>query len=136
MDEPVVEVVEPQVVDNIEKPPEKLENPAPKKNGRPAGSKDKVKRVVKPRKITIVEEPLHVETVHELAVPDPVVPKPLPKPRVTVAPEPEIRYVDRYIEYSPRSSMRIAHGHFANEQQTRHDARREHFAHLCTSRLR
>ena len=134
MDEQVIEEKLDNPIDNVDNSPEildKTEKPAAKKNGRPVGSKDKVKRVVKPRKITIIEEPLHVEAPEE-----PVVMK-VPKPKaVVVNPEPEIRYVDRYIEHSPRSSMRIAHSHFANEQQTRSDARREHFANVYTSRLR
>ena len=67
MDGPVVEVVEPEklenTVENLDKSPdnapENSENP-PKKNGRPKGSKDSSKRVVthRPRKkIEIVEEP-------------------------------------------------------------------------------
>ena len=144
---------EQQLVENIEQPPEILEKPpdipeipeAPVVNrgGRPRGSKDTVKRVVKPRKITIVEQPLHVEapveaqTVAVAAAPiDPVVMK-APKPRaVAIAPEPEIRYVDRYIEHSPRSSMRIAHGHFANVHKSKFEARREHMANVYTGRLR
>ena len=132
MDEEVIEPVITEQLDNHVDNSDKSEKPASKKNGRPVGSKDKVKRVVKPRKITIVEEPLHAEIAPE----EPVVMK-TPKPReVSIAPEPEVRYVDRYIEHSPRSLMRIAHSHLANEQQSRHDERREHFANVYTGRLR
>lgn len=132
MDEEVIEPVITEQLDNPVDNLDKSEKPAAKKNGRPMGSKDKVKRVVKPRKITIVEEPLHAEIAPE----EPVVTK-TPKPRaISIATEPEVRYVDRYIEHSPRSMMRIAHSHLANEQQSRHDAKREHFANVYTSRLR
>ena len=132
MDEEVIEPVITEQLDNPVDNSDKSEKPAAKKNGRPVGSKDKVKRVVESRKITIVEEPLHVEIAPE----EPAVMK-TPKPRaVSIAPEPEVRYVDRYIEHSPRSLVRIAHSHLANEQQSRHDAKREHFEKVYTSRLR
>ena len=143
MDEPVVEEVItenlPQPLENLEKPPDIVEKPPAKKNGRPKGSKDSVKRVVKPRKITIVETPLHAEeaTVATLVDPeDPVVMK-VPKSRaVSMAVEPEVRYVDRYIEHSPRTSIRIAHGHLANEHKFRNDERKEHFSNQIFNRLR
>ena len=53
MDEPVVESVITEQLDNPVDNSDKSEKPAAKKNGRPVGSKDKVKRVVKSRKITI-----------------------------------------------------------------------------------
>ena len=137
MDEAIIEPAFPEnsenAVDNVNNVDNSLENVESKipKKGRPAGSKDTKKRVVKPRKITIVEEPLRVEAPEE-----PVVMK-APRPKaVSIAPQPEVRYVDRYIEHSPRSMMRIAHSHLANEQQSRHDAKREHFANVYTSRLR
>ena len=59
MDEPVVEEVItenlPQPLEILEQHPDLVENVVAKKGGRPKGSKDAVKRVVKSRKITIVE---------------------------------------------------------------------------------
>ena len=116
MDARVVEVVEPEKlenpVENLDKSPdntpENPENPT-KKNGRPKGSKDSSKRVVthRPRKkIEIVEEP------NVAAAPEASVVMKTPKPRaVAVNLEPEIRYVDRYIEHSPRSLIRNAQSH-------------------------
>ena len=159
MDEEVVEPVIPEQLENLpqpleilEKPPDIAENPVAKKNGRPKGSKDSVKRVVKPRKITIVETPLHAEEATVAtsasssgdvpafvpAVESTIAPKAprIPKPQVVVNAEPEIRYVDRYIEHSPRTSIRIAHGHLANEQKLRVDERKEHFSNQIFNRLR
>ena len=156
MDEPVVEEVItenlPQALENLEKPPDIVEKPPAKKNGRPKGSKDSVKRVVKPRKITIVETPLHAEEAAVAtnasssgdvpafapAVEPTIAPKAprIPKPQVVVNAEPEVRYVDRYIEHSPRTSIRIAHGHLANEQKLRVDERKEHFSNQIFNRLR
>ena len=144
MDEPVVEEVItenlPQHLEILEKPPDIVENPvAKKKNGRPKGSKDSVKRVVKPRKITIVETPLHAEDTPVASVADPEDPVVMKAPRsraVSIAVEPEVRYVDRYIEHSPRTSIRIAHGHLANEQKLRVDERKEHFSNQIFNRLR
>ena len=144
MHEPVVEVVEPEKLENsvetIDKSPdnapENSENP-PKKNGRPKGSKDSSKRVVthRPRKkIEIVEEPLHADVAE--APEAPLVMK-TPKPRaVAVNIEPEIRYVDRYIEHSPRSLIRNAHSHIVNEQKSKHDARKERFSDMILRSLR
>ena len=109
------------------------------KGGRPKGSKDSCKRIVKPREITIVETPLHAEeaTVSTVAEPeDPVVMKAPRSRAVSIAVEPEVRYVDRYIEHSPRTSIRIAHGHLANEQKLRVDERKEHFSNQILNRLR
>ena len=156
MDEPVVEEVItenlPQALENLEKPPDIVEKPPAKKNGRPKGSKDSVKRVVKPRKITIVETPLHAEEAaiatsasssgDVLAVEPAVEPAiaskapRIPKPQVVLNAEPEVRYVDRYIEHSPRTSIRIAHGHLANEQKLRVDERKAHFSNQIFNRLR
>ena len=145
----------PEAIEKLEKPPDNSDKPVAKKNGRPKGSKDSVKRVVKPRKITIVETPLHAEeaTVATVAtsasssgdvlafipaVESTIAPKAprIPKPQVVVNAEPEIRYVDRYIEHSPRTSIRIAHGHLANEQKLRVDERKEHFSNQIFNRLR
>ena len=65
MDEPFIEPIfddqSENAVDKSENADNSVENePKIPKKGRPSGSKDKIKRVVKPRKITIVEEPLHV----------------------------------------------------------------------------
>ena len=98
-----------------------------------------MKRVVKSRKITIVETPLHVEEVSVATLVDPEDPVVMKAPRsraVSIAVEPEVRYVDRYIEHSPRTSIRIAHGHLANEQKLRVDERKEHFSNQIFNRLR
>ena len=144
MDAPVVEVVEPEKLENpvetLDKSPDNApENPEnlPKKNGRPKGSKDSSKRVVthRPRKkIEIVEEPLHAGVI--TAPEAPVVMK-TPKPRaVALNIEPEIRYIDRYIEHSPRSLIRNAHSHIVNEQKSKHDARKERFSDMILRSLR
>ena len=159
MDEPIVEEVitekPSQPLEILEQPLDIVENIVAKKGGRPKGSKDSVKRVVKSRKITIVETPLHAEetTIATIAtsasssgdvpavVPavEPAIaskaPR-IPKPQVVVNAEPEIRYADRYIEHSPRTSIRIAHGHLANEQKLRVDERKEHFSNQIFNRLR
>ena len=147
MDSPVVEVVEPEKlenpVENLDKSPDNApENPEnlTKKNGRPKGSKDSSKRVVthRPRKkIEIVEEPLHADVTTVTAAPEAPVVMKTPKPRaVAVNLEPEIRYVDRYIEHSPRSLIRNAHSHIVNEQKSKHDARKERFSDMILRSLR
>jgi hypothetical protein len=143
MDEPVVEEVITenlsQPLEILEQPPDIVENVVAKKGGRPKGSKDSVKRVVKSRKITIVETPLHAEDMPVATVADPVDPVVMKAPRsraVSIAVEPEVRYVDRYIEHSPRTSIRIAHGHLANEQKLRVDERKAHFSNQIFNRLR
>jgi hypothetical protein len=117
----------------LQKNPENLT----KKNGRPKGSKDSSKRVVthRPRKkIEIVEEPLHADVT---AAPEAPVVMKTPKPRVVAGNlEPEIRYVDRYIEHSPRSLIRNAHSHIVNEQKSKHDARKERFSDMILRSLR
>ena len=143
MDEPVVEEVIteklPQPLEILEQLPDIVENVVAKKGGRPKGSKDSVKRVVKSRKITIVETPLHAEDTPVATVADPVDPVVMKAPRsraVSIAVEPEVRYVDRYLEHSPRTSIRIAHGHLANEQKLRVDERKAHFSNQIFNRLR
>ena len=147
MDAPVVEVVEPEKLENPvetldkspDNAPENPENP-PKKNGRPKGSKDSSKRVVthRPRKkIEIVEEPLHAGVTTVTAAPEAPVVMKTPKPRaVAVNLEREIRYIDRYIEHSPRSLIRNAHSHIVNEQKSKHDARKERFSDMILRSLR
>ena len=143
MDESIVEEViienPSQPLEILEQPPDIVENVVAKKGGRPKGSKDSVKRVVKSRKITIVETPLYAEDTPVATVADPVDPVVMKAPRsraVSIAVEPEVRYVDRYIEHSPRTSIRIAHGHLANEQKLRVDERKEHFSNQIFNRLR
>ena len=147
MDGPVVEVVEPEKLENpvetLDKSPDNApENPEnlPKKNGRPKGSKDSSKRVVthRPRKkIDIVEEPLHAGVTAGTAAPEAPVVMKTPKPRaVALNLDPEIRYVDRYIEHSPRSLIRNAHSHIVNEQKSKHDARKERFSDMILRSLR
>ena len=147
MDAPVIEVVEPEKLENPvetldkspDNAPENPENP-PKKNGRPKGSKDSSKRVVthRPRKkIEIVEEPLHAGVTTVTAAPEAPVVMKTPKPRaVAVNLEPEIRYIDRYVEHSPRSLIRNAHSHIVNEQKSKHDARKERFSDMILRSLR
>ena len=147
MDAPVIEVVELEKLENPvetldkspDNAPENPENP-PKKNGRPKGSKDSSKRVVthRPRKkIEIVEESLHADVTTVAAAPEPPVVMKTPKPRaVAVNIEPEIRYIDRYIEHSPRSLIRNAHSHIVNEQKSKHDARKERFSDMILRSLR
>ena len=144
MDDSIVEEVitenpPSQPLEILEQPPDIVENVVAKKGGRPKGSKDSVKRVVKSRKITIVETPLHAEDTPVATVADPVDPVVMKAPRsraVSIAVEPEVRYVDRYIEHSPRTSIRIAHGHLANEQKLRVDERKAHFSNQIFNRLR
>jgi hypothetical protein len=115
------------------------ENPPVKKNGRPAGSKDKVKRVVPSRKkITIIEEPLAAPTSSSSAPPAPEAPKAkaAPKPKVQITPEPVIQYVDRVVEHSPRSLMSLMANHAMDAERAKKDARRDHFSNAITSRLR
>jgi len=118
------------------------ENPPVKKNGRPAGSKDKVKRVVPSRKkITIVEEPLAAPTSSSSApapVPEAKAPKAKaePRPKVQINPEPVIQYVDRVVEHSPRSLMNLMANHAMDAERAKRDARRDHFSNAITSRLR
>ena len=143
MDEPVVEEVITenlsQPLEILEQPPDIVENIGVNKGGRPKGRKDSVKRVVKSRKITIIETPLHAEDTPVATVADPVDPVVMKAPRsraVSIAVEPEVRYVDRYLEHSPRTSIRIAHGHLANEQKLRVDERKAHFSNQIFNRLR
>ena len=117
------------------------ENPPVKKNGRPAGSKDKVKRVVPSRKkITIIEEPLAAPTSSSSApaAPEAKAPKAkvAPKPKVQINPEPVIQYVDRVVEHSPRSLMNLMANHAMDAERAKRDARRDHFSNAITSRLR
>ena len=125
-------VVEEVVAENSENPP------AVKKNGRPAGAKDKVKSVVKSRKITIVEEPLvpvAAPSSSSSAAPKAKA-EPKAKPaKVQINPEPVIQYVDRFIEHSPRTLMDIYTNHALNMQRAKRDARKEHFSNMITSRL-
>ena len=131
-----MEVVEPVVAENFENRFENQENQvdnpktpmvAPRKNGRPAGSKDKVKRVVTSRKkITIVEEPIQSS--------EPSAPKAVTAPRSR--PEPVIEYRDRFAEHSPRSLIQLAHGHIMEAEHSRRNARREHFSNMIMSKLR
>ena len=114
------------------------ENPPVKKNGRPAGSKDKAKRVVASRKkITIVEEPLAAPDASSSAPPAPEAPKAkAAKPKVQINPEPVIQYVDRVVEHSPRSLMNLMANHAMDAERAKKDARRDHFSNAITSRLR
>ena len=135
-------VVAENLPENLPENSENLpENPPVKKNGRPAGSKDKVKRVVPSRKkITIVEEPLAAPTSSSSApaVPEAKTPKAKaePRPKVQINPEPVIQYVDRVVEHSPRSLMNLMANHAMDAERAKKDARRDHFSNAITSRLR
>ena len=147
--EPIVEpIVDPIVadkssenVDNSENSIENAENAKePLKKGRPAGSKDKVKRVVPSRKkITIIEEPLVAPTSSSSTpAPEPKPPKAKaePRPKVQINPEPVIQYVDRFVKHSPRSLMTLMANHAMDADRAKKDARREHFSNAITRRLR
>ena len=133
-------VVAENLPENLPENSENLpENPPVKKNGRPAGSKDKVKRVVPSRKkITIIEEPLAAPTSSSSApaVPETPKAKAAPKPKVQFNPEPVIQYVDRVVEHSPRSLMSLMANHAMDLERAKKDARRDHFSNAITSRLR
>ena len=136
-------VVAENLPENVPENSENLpENPPVKKNGRPAGSKDKVKRVVPSRKkITIIEEPLAAPTSSSSApapVPEAKAPKAKaePRPKVQINPEPVIQYVDRVVEHSPRSLMNLMANHAMDAERAKRDARRDHFSNAITSRLR
>ena len=132
----------PVVAENVPENSENLpENPPVKKNGRPAGSKDKVKRVVPSRKkISIIEEPLAAPTSSSSApaVPEAKPPKAKaePRPKVQINPEPVIQYVDRVVEHSPRIMMNFMANHAMDLERAKKDARRDHFSNAITSRLR
>ena len=129
-------VVEEVIAEKPEQPVENsepvAENPpeatGPKKNGRPAGSKDKVKRVVKPRKITILEEAISMPSSASASVPVPKAPRAVPTPT--------IEYRDRFVEHSPRSLIQLAHEHIMEAEHARRNARREHFSNMIMSKLR
>ena len=132
-------VVAENLPENLPENSENLpENPPVKKNGRPAGSKDKVKRVVPSRKkITIIEEPLTAPTASSSApapVPEARAPKVKAEPRLN--PEPVIQYVDRIVEHSPRSLMHLMANHAMDVERAKKDGRRDHFSNAITSRLR
>ena len=142
--EPIVDpIVEPIVTDkssenvhNSENSVENVENAKePVKKGRPAGSKDKAKRVAPSRKkITIIEEPLSAPAASSSApAPVPEAPKAkAPKPKVQINPEPVIQYV----EHSPRTLMTFMANHAMDLERAKKDARRDHFSNAITSRLR
>ena len=147
--EPIVDpIVEPIVTDkssenvhNSENSVENVENAKePVKKGRPAGSKDKAKRVVPSRKkITIIEEPLSAPAASSsVSAPAPEAhkAKAAPKPKVQINPEPVIQYVDRVVEHSPRSLMNLMANHAMDAERAKRDARRDHFSNAITSRLR
>ena len=149
--EPIVDpIVEPIVTDkssenvqNSENSVENVENAKePVKKGRPAGSKDKAKRVAPSRKkITIIEEPLSAPAASSSAsapAPEAKAPKAKaePRPKVQINPEPVIQYVDRVVEHSPRSLMNLMANHAMDAERAKRDARRDHFSTAITSRLR
>ena len=141
--EPIVDLIvtdkSSENVQNSENSVENVENAKePVKKGRPAGSKDKAKRVAPSRKkITIIEEPLSAPTSSSSAPPAPEAPKAkAAKPKVQINPEPVIQYVDRVMEHSPRSMMHLMANHAMDLERAKKDARRDHFSNAITSRLR
>ena len=122
-----------------ENPGENSENPPPpKRGGRPPGAKDKVPRAVPRRKVTIVEEPL--VSAQQTPSPAKAAAKAAAKARAPPAPkappaEQQVRYVDRFVEHSPRTLMHLAASHAMDAQRSKQDARREHFSNVFTSRL-
>ena len=127
--------------ENSENLGENSENPPPpKRGGRPPGAKDKVPRATPRRKVTIVEEPLLPPAPARVAAPPKAPPakaKASPKaPPTPKAPaEQQVRYVDRFVEHSPRTLMHLAASHAMDAQRSKQDARREHFSNVFTSRL-
>ena len=112
--------------------------PPPKRGGRPPGAKDKVPRAVPRRKVTIVEEPL--VSAQQTPSPAKAAAKAAAKARAPPAPkalpaEQQVRYVDRFVEHSPRTLMHLAASHAMDAQRSKQDARREHFSNVFTSRL-
>ena len=138
--DPIVTDKSSENVQNSENSVENVENAKePLKKGRPAGSKDKAKRVAPSRKkITIVEEPLSAPTSSSsTTAPAPEAPKAkAAKPKVQINPEPVIQYVDRIVEHSPRSLMHLMANHAMDVERAKKDARRDHFSNAITSRLR
>ena len=142
--DPIVTDKSSENVQNSENSVENVENvenaKEPVKKGRPAGSKDKAKRVAPSRKkITIIEEPLSAPAASSSApaAPVPEAPKAkAPKPKVQINPEPVIQYVDRVVEHSPRSLMNLMANHAMDAERAKRDARRDHFSNAITSRLR
>ena len=140
MDETVVEPVVVENSDNsLANPPDKSENTSPPvlKKGRPAGSKDKQKRVVKPRKIVIQE----VATEPPIGTNSPLPKKTKSNPTPaqldsSSSSAPQIEYVDRFVEYSPRTHIRIAHIHMQEEHRSRQDARKQHWSDTIMRSLR
>ena len=114
---------------------ENSENPPPpKRGGRPPGAKDKVPRATPRRKVTIVEEPLLPPAPARVAAPKAKAsPKAPPTPKAPA--EQQVRYVDRFVEHSPRTLMHLAASHAMDAQRSKQDARREHFSNVFTSRL-
>jgi hypothetical protein len=138
--DPIVTDKSSENVQNSENSVENVENvKEPVKKGRPAGSKDKAKRVAPSRKkITIIEEPLSAPAASSSA-PDPATEAPkakAPKPKVQITPEPVIQFVDRVVEHSPRSMMHLMANHAMDLERAKKDARRDHFSNAITSRLR
>ena len=126
--------------ENSENSGENSENPPPpKRGGRPPGAKDKVPRAVPRRKVTIVEEPL-VSAQQSPSPAKAAAAKAAAKARAPPAPkalpaEQQVRYVDRFVEHSPRTLMHLAASHAMDAQRSKQDARREHFSNVFTSRL-
>ena len=137
-------LVEPLVVDKSENSPDKSpensdksensEAPKAKTMGRPAGSKDKQKRVVKPRKITIVEEPVEPPPSSKTRPVAESESRPTGPSSSAAAVEPTV--VERYIEHSPRTLMRHAHDFMTQQHHSKREARRSHWDNVILQSLR
>ena len=110
--------------------------PAPKKRGRPPGSRDTAPR--KPR-VRIVEEP---PTPPPEPAPPPPEPAPKRAPRAKavpreVAPKEMPRELPRDApDMSPRTMFRVASQHIATLQTERENARRQYWAETISRSLR
>ena len=113
--------------------------PAPKKRGRPPGSRDTAPR--KPR-VRIVEEP-PTPPPEPPPAPEPPAPKRTPKPKVapreaTQAPREVAQAPQREVapEMSPRTMFRVASQHIATLQTERENARRQYWQDTISRSLR
>ena len=134
---PEIVPTNPEKSEKAEELPEKAEkeetiDPAPKKRGRPAGSKDSAPR--KPR-VKIVEEP---PTPPPEPVPDPP-PEPAKKARVkqpVAETPPAPTAVAAAPPLSPRSVFRHASDHIATLQSQREQARKAYWMDAVSRTLR
>ena len=105
--------------------------PAPKKRGRPAGSRDSAPR--KPR-VRIIEEP--PTPPPEPPPPPEPAPKRAPKPKAVPRAVPRETPREVAPEMSPRTMFRVASQHIATLQTERETARRQYWADTIARSLR